>query len=414
MTREPSKLLASENFWISRGQTRQQSVSGVNGYFGGTSFKRSTARKGGFWIYCKDWPSLRGCPGSIRVDAKAVFAVLAVARRGVVRGIQGYLVFGHRLLANLTRQQCLSKSVPTQFLLWPPLPMSQASTDLFTKHEFLIRRLHSLSGLIPVGAYMTVHLIVNASLLNGAGAFQKNVNQIHSLGAVLPLVEWLFIFLPLIFHAAIGVWIIRTGKSNHDNYRYVANWRYTLQRWSGVIAVVFIFFHVFHLHGWFHSDWWLKTIAEPWGMAQFRPYNAASTLASAMGGFLWPIFYFVGVVACVFHLANGIWTMGITWGVWISPAAQHRASLVCAAGGVLLGVVGLSALFAVKSIDPDEAKAIEDKMYNAAVESGEMVPNPHKRSDHTDESEDSDDEDGDSDESEAAAADDEPADEAAH
>lgn len=265
--------------------------------------------------------------------------------------------------------------------------MSQASTDLFTKHEFLIRRLHSLSGLIPVGAYMTVHLIVNASLMNGAGAFQKNVNQIHSLGAVLPLVEWLFIFLPLIFHAAVGVWIIRTGKSNHDNYRYVANWRYTLQRWSGVIAVVFIFFHVFHLHGWFHSDWWLTKVAEPWGMAQFRPYNAASTLAIALGGYIWPVFYFVGVVACVFHLANGIWTMGITWGVWISPAAQKRASYVCAAFGVLLGIVGLSALFAARGLDAEEAKTIEDKMYNASVDSGEMVPNDHKRTEEV-ESED--------------------------
>ncbi|HBE68918.1 MAG TPA: succinate dehydrogenase [Planctomycetaceae bacterium] len=258
--------------------------------------------------------------------------------------------------------------------------MSQSPTDFFTKHEFLIRRLHSLSGLIPVGAYMTVHLLVNSSLLNGPGAFQKNVNQIHSLGSALPLVEWLFIFLPIIFHAVIGIWIIRTGKSNHDNYRYVANWRYTLQRWTGVIAVLFIFFHVFHLHGWFHTDWWLKNVAEPFGMAQFRPYNAASTLAIALQGIVWPVFYFVGIVSCVFHFANGVWTMGITWGLWISPEAQKKASLVCAAGGVFLTVVGLSALFAAMSTDAQAAREIEDKMYEAAVETGELVDNPHKRS----------------------------------
>lgn len=258
--------------------------------------------------------------------------------------------------------------------------MSQSPTDFFTKHEFLIRRLHSLSGLIPVGAYMTVHLLVNSSLLNGPGAFQKNVNQIHSLGSALPLVEWLFIFLPIIFHAVIGIWIIRTGKSNHDNYRYVANWRYTIQRWTGVIAVLFIFFHVFHLHGWFHTDWWLKNVAEPFGMAQFRPYNAASTLAIAMQGIVWPIFYFVGIVSCVFHFANGVWTMGITWGLWISPDAQKKASYVCAAGGVFLTVVGLSALFAAINTDAQAAREIEDKMYEAAVETGELVDNPHKRS----------------------------------
>lgn len=242
---------------------------------------------------------------------------------------------------------------------------------------------------------MTVHLITNASLLNGAGTFQNNVNMIHSLGQILPLVEWGFIFLPIIFHAVVGIWIIKSGKSNHDNYRYVANWRYTLQRWTGVIAVLFIFTHVFHLHGWFHSDWWLNSVAEPLGMAKFRAYNAASTLAIAMGGFVWPIFYFVGIVACVFHLANGIWTMGITWGVWISPKAQQTASYVCAGFGGVLLLVGLSALAATKITDPEEAKAIEDKMYNAKVASGEIKPNPHKRSgehagEHEDEGEPSD------------------------
>lgn len=261
--------------------------------------------------------------------------------------------------------------------------MSESTTSFFNRHEFLIRRLHSLSGLLPVGAYMVVHLVVNASLLNGPGTFQANVNQIHALGRLLPVVEWTFIFLPIIFHAAVGVWIIRTGKSNHDNYRYVANWRYTLQRWTGVVAVVFIFMHVFHLHGWFHSDWWLSRVAEPLGMANFRAYNAASTLAEAMAGPiwpLWPVFYLVGIVACVFHLANGIWTMGITWGVWISPRAQRYATWICTAGGGLLLMIGLSALAATLQVDPEEARRVEDAMYQAKVASGEITPNPHKRS----------------------------------
>ncbi len=263
--------------------------------------------------------------------------------------------------------------------------MSDTTGSFFGRHEFLIRRLHSLSGLIPVGAYMTVHLLVNASLLNGAGAFQSNVNQIHSLGAVLPLVEWLFIFLPLIFHAVIGVWIIKSGKGNADQYRYVNNVRYSLQRWTGMIAIVFIFFHVFHLHGWFHSEAWLKNVAEPLGMANFRAYNAASTLAVAMnrmGGIVWPLFYVVGVLACVFHLANGVWTMGITWGVWISPRAQRNATYVCAAGGLLLAVVGLSSLFAVKTLDIERAQEIENAMYEARVTTGEILPNEHKRTSH--------------------------------
>jgi succinate dehydrogenase / fumarate reductase, cytochrome b subunit len=257
--------------------------------------------------------------------------------------------------------------------------MSVSSLDFFRKNEFLIRRLHSLTGLIPVGAYMVVHLLVNASLLNGPATFQSNVNSIHALGLMLPLVEWFFILLPLIFHAAIGVWIIRTGKSNHENYRFVNNWRYTLQRWSGMIAIVFIFLHISHLHGWFHNPWWLHNVAEPLGMAQFRAYNAASTLGQAMTGFVWPVLYFVGILASVFHLANGIWTMGITWGVWVSPNAQRRATYVCGLGGFVLLLVGMTALTATLRIDVEEARRIEDAMYEARVAAGDIVHQPHKR-----------------------------------
>ncbi len=227
---------------------------------------------------------------------------------------------------------------------------------------------------------MTVHLAVNSTLMNGPGAFQTQVNQIHSLGAVLPFVEWTFIFLPLLFHALVGIWIIRSGHSNAGQYRFVNNKRYTLQRWSGVIAVLFILFHVFHLHGWFHAEAWLKNVAEPLGMARFRPYNAASTLAQALSGFVYPAFYAIGVIACVFHLANGIWTMGITWGVWLTPQAQRRADYVCAGFGVLLGIVGLSALWAAKTTDVEEAKRVENAMYEQKVRTGEIKPNPHKRS----------------------------------
>jgi len=253
------------------------------------------------------------------------------------------------------------------------------------QHEFLIRRLHSLSGLVPVGAYMCVHLVTNASLLAGPGRFQANVNMIHSLGPALPLVEWLFIFSPLIFHAVVGVWIAMSGHSNTRQYAYTANRRYSWQRLTGYLAFIFIFTHVFHLHGWFHAEWWLKTVAEPLGMAQFRPYSAASTLAAALTGIAWPIFYAAGLLACCFHLSNGIWTAGITWGVWLTPAAQGRATAACAVFGVLLSVVGLSSLWAVKTTDIEKAAQIEDTMYKTRVESGEIDEDPHKRSgDHPD------------------------------
>lgn len=230
-----------------------------------------------------------------------------------------------------------------------------------------------------MGAYMVLHLLTNASILNGVGTFQSNVNAIHSLGSVLPLVEWVFIFLPILFHAVVGVWIYTTGIPNSTQYKFAANRRYTWQRWTGIIAFVFIFFHVLHLHGWFHFEWWKHNVLEPLNMGRFRPYSAGSTLALALRGVVWPVFYAVGVVACVYHLANGVWTAGITWGVWLTPKSQSRASWVCAAFGVGLAIVGLSALYGAKQVDIDQARKTETEMYRVRVETGEMRENPEKR-----------------------------------
>lgn len=232
---------------------------------------------------------------------------------------------------------------------------------------------------------MCVHLAVNASVLSGASTFQKNVYQIHSLEDALVFVEWTFIFIPILFHAIFGVVIIRSGLPNTGAYAYGSNIRYTLQRATGMIAFVFIMWHVFHMHGWFHFDAWLKNVAEPlWG-ANFKPFNAASTLGLAMGNLFVQALYAIGVLASVFHLANGIWAMGITWGVWVSPRAQKRAEYICAGFGVLLAAVGMAALVGAATVDVEEARDVEARMYDMRVKIGEVKPNEHKRADHHEE-----------------------------
>jgi succinate dehydrogenase/fumarate reductase cytochrome b subunit len=89
-----------------------------------------------------------------------------------------------------------------------------------TPWQFLIYRLFSITGLVPIGGFLVVHLVTNASTLSGPAAFQNNVNLIHGLGPILPVVEWVFIFAPLIFHAVIGVLIISGAVVNVGSYPY--------------------------------------------------------------------------------------------------------------------------------------------------------------------------------------------------
>lgn len=228
---------------------------------------------------------------------------------------------------------------------------------------------------------MCVHLATNASILNGVEAFQNAVYQIHSLGNALVFVEWAFIFLPLLFHALFGIVLAFSGQVNVSRYNYGSNWRYVLQRVSGLVAFVYIFGHVAHYHGWFHVGPWLE-LMHSMGLAQFHPYNAASTAGQALqSNILWQIFYLVGITACVFHFANGLWTMGITWGVWTSVKAQLRANYVVSAIGLLVWFIGMSAFFGFVTLDTKQAAEIENKMYVESVRTRRILPNEEKLAD---------------------------------
>ena len=217
--------------------------------------------------------------------------------------------------------------------------------------HFLIRRLHSLSGLIPVGVFLVIHLATNASILvpgKPGAEFQASVERIHALGPLLVPVEIVGIFIPLLFHAIIGFQIIFTGKSNAQSYPYGGNIRYTLQRWTGIIAFFFIMYHVWQMH-------WM---GKPLGGGEFALHSesgaptAAFTTAAAIQSAWWVAWlYAVGIIASVYHLANGIWTALITWGITIRPRSQRAAGYVCAAVGVLVGALGLGALTGFKTFD---------------------------------------------------------------
>ncbi len=220
--------------------------------------------------------------------------------------------------------------------------------SMFGRHEFLIRRLHSLLGLVPIGGYLIFHLATNGAIIDGLDAYQYRADQIHRLGeTTIVFMEWTLIFLPILFHALVGMVIVTRGKRNLSNYPYEGNIRYTLQRATGVIAFFFIMWHVFQMHGWLRMEWWVKYVAEPLGGARFVPSRAYTAAEVLQGSWLFPVLYAVGTLASVFHLANGVWTMGITWGVWTSPRAQRWAKLPCAAFGLGLAVMGMGALWAM-------------------------------------------------------------------
>lgn len=201
------------------------------------------------------------------------------------------------------------------------------------RHHFLLRRLHSLTGLV-FGGYLVVHLLVNATIAQGGTVYQTQVDKIHEL-PFLPVIEWTFIYLPILYHTVYGVWITLTGQPNVNRYRYAKNWFYVLQRVSAIVIVFFMLFHVLSLkYGMFGEK------------LSFDPHRALGTVGRHFdrGWWLTVIVYPVGILASCYHLANGFWTAAITWGLTVSASAQRRWGYACVGLFALTFVAGMIAL----------------------------------------------------------------------
>jgi succinate dehydrogenase / fumarate reductase cytochrome b subunit len=203
------------------------------------------------------------------------------------------------------------------------------------KANFILRRLHSLTGIL-FGGYLVIHLLVNATLIQGTlphDIYQWQVDKIHSLPFLWAL-EWGLIYLPILYHTVYGIYIVLTGQPNVGRYPYEKNVLYTVQRFSGLFIVFWLLFHVLALkYGLFGQN------------LAFRPGQATAAVAQHLDNkFLLWVWYPIGVLASCFHLANGFWTAAITWGLTVSAGAQRRWGVVCAGLFAFTFVCGMLAL----------------------------------------------------------------------
>lgn len=202
--------------------------------------------------------------------------------------------------------------------------------------EYTFRKWHSLMGVIPVGVFLTQHLIVNNFATRGAEAFNKAAGFMELLPFRYAL-EIFIIFLPILYHAIYGLYIAFTAKNNAVSYGYFRNWMFVFQRISGIVTLIFIAWHV-----------WETRIQAMLGKEV--NYDMMADILNNLAMFA---FYLVGVVSTIFHFANGLWTFCISWGITVSPRSQRISTYVTLAIFLGLSYVGVSALLAF--IDPQLA-----------------------------------------------------------
>ncbi len=228
---------------------------------------------------------------------------------------------------------------------------SGSQQSFMEKNAFMLRRLHSLSGIVPIGLFVCFHLFTNAQML--LGTFQHEVDWIHAQPA-LEIMEIGLIWLPLAFHAGLGIFYAFNGSK----YAVARNggWshrRYVAQRITGFVALAFILFHVATLR-WrvglgVYTPFFTHAVDAQTG--KVIPFANQATAIALQHHPLVLALYIAGVLGTVYHFSNGLWTAAISWGLTLSVGAQKRFGTVCIALFAGLSIFSIMAFWGALRYD---------------------------------------------------------------
>lgn len=204
------------------------------------------------------------------------------------------------------------------------------------RENYALHKLHSLTGIIPIGFYLVQHLTLNSFSLTGPQTFNGVIQFFEGIPPqVFLILKYGLIWIPLIFHAVYGIFIYSRGQGNYSKeaYKYRENRYYTLQRWSGIVAFLFLCYHM-------PMTSIRASVNGPEGTIYYDQW--ASMLSQ--GGYAVFAIYVIGVVASAYHFSYGIWNFCIRWGITISDQAQQRMGRFATGAFVLISLIGIMAL----------------------------------------------------------------------
>jgi succinate dehydrogenase / fumarate reductase cytochrome b subunit len=242
------------------------------------------------------------------------------------------------------------------------MPKGVAPLRAGAGYSFFWRRLHSLTGIVPVGVFLLEHFLSNAAATNGPAAYNAQVKFLTGLPFRLWL-EIFGIFIPLAFHALYGVYIWWRGENNVIDYPWAGNWFYTLQRYTGIVVFAYVTYHIWYMrfagvHLVEHAD------------ASFWKVQNELTNPLALA------FYVVGVIAAAWHFGYGLFLFAAKWGLVTGSKAQKRAQTAGIAVSVLLSLIGLVSIYAFTAKFPTQQfnPVWEQPAENGPAEQSRVVP----------------------------------------
>jgi succinate dehydrogenase / fumarate reductase cytochrome b subunit len=203
-----------------------------------------------------------------------------------------------------------------------------------TREDYVMHRIHSITGVMPVGYYMVQHLALNTFSIASAEKFNGVIDFFEGLPKhFLLALEVGMIWLPLLFHAIYGVFIISRAENNYltSKYKWSQNRMFFLQRLSGLVVFAFLIYHV-------SSTTIYKYVS---GNSEAIKYDAWS---AKLHNPIWLLVYLVGILGASYHLGYGLWNFCIRWGITVTEAAQLRIQKISAVVFLAVTLMGWGAL----------------------------------------------------------------------
>src|SRR5258707_5968614 len=183
-----------------------------------------------------------------------------------------------------------------------------------------LRRIHSLTGVLPLGFFLLQHLAVNATALGGPSAYRRAVELLERT-PLLAALEVLLIALPLAVHAVIGLLLATEVDAASRPDR--SDPRVLVQRATGLLLLPYLIYHV-----------WATRLSPEVLKGGADLIAIMGKQVASPGGFA---FHAVGVALASWHLGVGLRSFAVRWGLARSATAERAAGRLGLALALALG-----------------------------------------------------------------------------
>ena len=218
--------------------------------------------------------------------------------------------------------------------------VSTAATASASHKAWVAKKIHSFVGVVPLGVYLILHLTRNVSSMAGPEAFDAAVRNTwtHPINYL-----WvaLLVYIPLAFHSVYGIMLMWESEKTSVFKKFnLENVRYFFQRLSGLGVLGFLFAHIFLTRVHVSMGWLQDASTNPDGQVTYN-YFATHFTDWSKGT---AIVYALGILGTVYHLANGLTTFCISWGITTGTKAIKTAEIVALIFGLFMLVLGYATI----------------------------------------------------------------------